>query len=37
VHETVEARDAYVASDMEAGMTDTYDRLDEWLASQQAA
>jgi len=37
VHESIEARDLHVASGMEQGMTETYERLDEWAATQQAA
>jgi uncharacterized protein YndB with AHSA1/START domain len=37
VHDSVEARDMHVASGMEQGMNETYERLDEWVAAQQAA
>ncbi len=37
VHQTVEARDAMVASGMEEGMNDGFERLDELLASELAA
>jgi uncharacterized protein YndB with AHSA1/START domain len=37
VHDTLESRDMHVASGMEKGMTETFERLDEWAAAQQAA
>jgi uncharacterized protein YndB with AHSA1/START domain len=37
MHDSVEARDLHVASGMEQGMNETYERLDEWVAAHQAA
>lgn len=36
VHDSIESRDAHVASGMEGGMTESYERLDERLASLQS-
>jgi hypothetical protein len=37
VHTSVEARDMHVANGMEGGIIDSHSRLDELLASEQAA
>jgi uncharacterized protein YndB with AHSA1/START domain len=37
VHDSVESRDTHVASGMEEGIIDSYERLDEVLAHEQAA
>jgi uncharacterized protein YndB with AHSA1/START domain len=37
VHDSVEARDMHVANGMEGGIIDSHSRLDELLASEQAA
>ena len=37
VHETIEARDGHVASGMEVGMRETYERLDELVDRLQPA
>lgn len=36
IHDSVASRDAHVAAGMEGGMSESYERLDEWLASLQA-
>jgi len=37
VHDSVEARDMHVASGMEEGILDSYRRLDELVAEEQAS